>query len=159
MLTGGPPAAMGFGVWLVRKGIANPWIRKFERWRGRAVDWREEAEQKAMQADRLGIRVDELEELLDEVAHYVTRADDPEVARRLLHERLEKQRSGKRRGRPPRTPNGLSYEEAVEMGRDIRKQVARGMSWSNAAKQISVETARTRVRWDDDEDEKQRRPA
>lgn len=156
VLTTCPPTMLGLGVLLARHGIANPWVRKYQRWRSRASDWKRQAEQAEMEAERLSSHVDDLEDLLDEVAQYVTQADDPTVARRLLEERLEKQKAGKRRGRPPRTPNGLSYEEAVEMGRDIRKQIARGMSWASAAKRhlISVETARKRVQWANEEDEK-----
>ena len=153
-----PIAALAYAVWLVRRGVANPYVRKFERWRSRAQDWREQAEQAGVELDRLGARVDELERLLDDVAQYVTQGEAPTVSRPLLQERLEKQKSGKRRGRPPRTPNGLSYEEAVEMGRQIRRLVANGMSWSNAAKRflIAVETAQTRVQWADEEDAKQK---
>ena len=94
MLTGGPSAVLGFTVWLVRKGVANPWIRKYERWRSRAQDWRDQALDAAVEIDQLGARVNALEDLLDQTAHYVTGVNDPEVARRRLNERLERQRAG-----------------------------------------------------------------
>jgi hypothetical protein len=152
-----PLASLGFGVWLARRGVANPYVRKFERWRSRAQDWREQALDAKARSDESAGRVAELEALLDEAAQYVTHAYDPKMARRLLQERLDKQKAGKRRGRPPRTPNGVTYEEAVKRGREIRKLLANGMSWSNAAKRfaISVEAARLRVQWADEEDAQQ----
>jgi hypothetical protein len=153
-----PLAALAFAVWLVRRGVANPYVRKFERWRSRAQDWREQALDAEARADQFSGRANELEALLDEAAQYVTQADDPEVARRLLQERLDKQKAGKRRGRPPRTPNNISYDAAVEMGRKIRRLLGNGMSWPNVAKRfdISVETARKRVQWANEEDAKQK---
>jgi hypothetical protein len=158
LLTAGPLAGMSFGVWLVRKGIVNPFTRKFRRWRGRAVDWQVQTEHAKAEADQVRDELDQINRFLDEVARYVTGADDPHVAQRLLQERLERQKAGKRRGRPPRTPNGVSYEAAVETGRKIRRDVAGGMSWINAATRegVSVEAARTRVQWANDEDAKQK---
>jgi hypothetical protein len=150
----GPPITLAFGVWLVRKGIANPYVRKYERWCSRAQDRKEQAEQANIRVDQLSQQIVELDDLLDQVAHHVTGVEDTNEARRLLHERLDRQRAGKRRGRPPRTPNGMSYEEGVEIGRKIRQLTTKGMSWSNAAKRygMSVETAHTRVQWANDED-------
>ena len=154
-------ACFAVGVWVVRRGVANPWIRRYERWRGRAQDWKEQSEQTITRVDQLSAQVSHLEELLDQAAQHITGVDEPTVARRLLHERIQRQKAGKRRGRPPRTPNGVSYEEALDMARKIRQLLANGMSWSNAAKRfgISVDTARTRIQWLEDEESKQTQTA
>lgn len=165
-------AGFALGVWLVREGVANPWIRKYEWWRIRSEDRKRQAQQARadlaqaeaqkdqlmVELHQLDAQADQLRDYLDQAARYVTGETDTAIARRLLDERIALQRVGKRRGRRPRTPNGMSYEEAVDMGRKIRQFLANGMSWSNAAKRfdISVETARTRVQWADDEDSKQR---
>jgi hypothetical protein len=51
-----------------------------------------------------------------------------------------------------------SYEAAVEMGRKIDQLLAKGMSWPNVAKRfdVSVETARKRRSWANEEDGRQK---
>src|SRR3712207_2199452 len=42
LLMSGAVASFGLGVWVVRVGVANPWIKKYERWRSRSEDWKQQ---------------------------------------------------------------------------------------------------------------------
>lgn len=152
ILTLGPLTSMGLGVWLVRKGIANPWFRKYRRWRGRYEDWRFQSLQDKA---RLNQALQDLTRL-DETACEFTGEDDPATARQLLLDHLKQQKPVKRTGRPRHSPTGLSREKWLEIARDIRRKRDQGtMTWDNIGRRhnISGDTARKWCRWLDEEEQ------
>lgn len=142
LLTVAPPVGMSLGVWLVRNGVANPFIRKFRRWRGRYEDWRYQALQKNREALQSSA-------LLDQVACDLTGENDPVIARQLLREQLEQPRENRRTGRPRYSATGLSPEKRREITRQIRRLRDQGLPWDaiGGRYDISGATARKWCRW------------
>lgn len=132
MLVATPPAAFVLGVCLSRKGVANPWIRKYERWRKVSLDWKD----RALQA----------EAKLDQLAQDFTGEADPAAARRIMDERIETLKRGRGRGRPKGSHSGMDDETWLRKAREIQKLRRQEMTWDNISKRVGVgvDTAR---RW------------
>lgn len=124
LLTLGPSAVLGFSVWLVRTGVANPWIRKYERWRKVSFDWKD----RALQA----------EAELDRVAREFTGEDDPAAARRIMGDRLERLKKGQGRGRPRGSRTAMDHETWLQKAREVRNLRRQGMTWDNIGKRLDI---------------------
>lgn len=140
------------GALVVRRGIANPWYRKYRRWIGRYEDWKL---QSRLDKARLNQALQDLARL-DAAACAFTGEGDPAAARRLLLERLKRMKPVKRTGRPRHSPTGISRDKWLEIAEDIRRR--RDKEWGTwdaigGLHGISGDTARKWYQWLDEEEQ------
>jgi len=127
--------AASSGMLFTRAGLLNPWKRESEWQRKHLLVWKE--------------RTWKSERYSDRVACAWIGTKDVDEARQRADERVVRFEQGRRRGRPPGTPSGMTREKSLEIASDIRRLMDDGHSLTRAARRcgISVEAARNYLSW------------
>jgi hypothetical protein len=133
-------SAISSGMLLTRAGLLNPWKRMSEWQRQHLLEWKE----RAWNAERY----------VDRVACAWIGTKDTDDARQRVNERVVRFEQGRRRGRPPGTPSGITREKSLEIAADIRRLTDDGYSLPRAARScgVSVEAARNYLSWLDSDE-------
>jgi hypothetical protein len=125
---------------LTRTGLLNPWKRESEWQREHLLEWKG--------------RAWAAEQYIDRVACAWIGTKDADSARQRVDDRVLRFEQGRRRGRPPGTPSGMTREKSLKIAANIRRLMDDGMSLPQAARRhgISVEAARNYLNWLEDEE-------